>query len=192
MKKVLSVLLAVVMLLALAMPAFAADDITSGSGSATETQPVTATYEDATTSAGTVYYVTISWQTTENTLKYKAGNTAYTWDGATMKYQSGSVTGNGWEGTAKVQVTVTNQSNAEITANASWAQASGLTVACSFDNASVDVESAAKDIGTITDGATGAAQTKTITATIAAPTNGTISSTGATVGTITVSIAPKA
>lgn len=191
MKKTLSILLAVVLMFALALPVFAEGNVANGSGAGSADQAVTATYQEGTesTDVATVYHVTVAWNV-ESSLKYSDGNTTYTWNAEDTKYVA-NVADKGWTGEATVTITVTNKSNADVTAAAAWANAEGITAACAFDEVTKTIESAAKDV-TVADGETGAAKTGKITATVAAPTAGTISENNATVGTITVNIAKTA
>lgn len=189
MKKTLSILLAVVLMFALALPVFAEDNVadTSG-GTGSADQAVTAQYDKGTDDkeVATVYHVTVAWNV-ESTLKYSDGNTTYTWNADDTKYVA-TTENKGWTGDATVAITVTNKSNAEVTATAAWANAANITAACTFDEVTKTIGSAAEDVE-VADQAKGAAKTGEITATVAAPTAGTISENNATVGTITVSIA---
>lgn len=189
MKKTLSILLAVVLMFALALPVFAEGNVADASGAGSADQAVTATYQAGTesTEVATVYHVTVDWKV-ESTLKYYNGTTTYTWNANDTKYEANEPTDKGWTGDATVTITVTNKSNAKVTATADWANAEGITAACTFDGNGATIESAAKDV-TVADGETGEAKTDMITASVAAPTAGTISENNATVGTITVSIA---
>lgn len=115
MKKVTSLLLALVMALALAVPAFAEDTWPADKD---KTKDVTATYtKESLTSTGNVYYVTIKWEATneETPLSYTGKQATYTWNGETMKYtENAGATEAKWEGAAGYKVTVTNQSNASV------------------------------------------------------------------------------
>lgn len=118
MKKVTSLLLALVMALALAVPAFA-ETITPAEGSEPAQKDVTANYkQESLTSTGNVYYVTIKWEaTTEETpLSYTGKQATYTWNGETMQYSENTATTKqaAWAGAAGYKVTVTNQSNASV------------------------------------------------------------------------------
>lgn len=133
MKKITSLLLALVMALALAVPAFAAgEEIDPAAGSEGKTKDVTAKYtapEDR--DGGTVYYFTIKWaQNEEKNLAYVGADTTYTWDGANMKYvptptNPGQVVG--WQGSNGYNVTVTNQSNEKVSVTTSAPANFGLT-----------------------------------------------------------------
>lgn len=116
MKKVTSLLLALVMALALAVPAFAEDTWPADKD---KTKDVTATYtKESLTSTGNVYYVTIKWEATneETPLSYTGKQATYTWNGETMKYSENTDTTKqaAWAGAAGYKVTVTNQSNAIV------------------------------------------------------------------------------
>ena len=192
MKKALSFILAAVMLFALAVPAFAVDNVTSGNNAGSASENVTADYEAGKTTAATVYLVNVTWGVTSE-LKYSDGTTTYIWNANTTEYTQGTTSGQGWTGDAKVDITVTNKSNAAITATASWANAQGITAACTFDSEKdkVDVESAATGTDLSANQLKGSEKTGTIKATVTVS-NGTITQSNAVVGTITVNIAAKA
>lgn len=204
MKKVTSLLLALVMALALAVPAFAAGTEIEPAEGGKKTQDVTANYKgDSLTSTGTVYYVTIKWDpTTETTaLKYTGKQATYTWNGADMKYiENEGATEAKWEGAAGYKVTVTNQSNAKVNASTSASANFGLIATASGDTNKTELVSAARtesgDEITYTQvGVKGKEDTLVVTYTYAdtakkatapdAPTDG---SNTVTVGTITVTV----
>lgn len=196
MKKYLIALLALAMMFALAVPVFAAEESSSETFESLPgdtSQAVKAAYEKGTDNkddVAKVYYVTVDW-TVNSTLKYSDGTTTYTWNAEDTKYDK-ETDGEGWEGSATVTIKVTNKSNDDITAKATWANEGTIVAPCSFtDNGEIEVESAAKDVDLDSDNLQGAAQTKTITATVDQPTAGTINANDATVGTITVHIAAK-
>ena len=193
MKKYLSLVLAAVLMLALAIPAFAESPIT-GNGTGSDSKDITAEYEsmkvdDDASKVAKVYYVTLDWTVT-STLKYSDGTTTFTWNANETKYEAQDPTDDGWTGNAQVAVKVTNQSNDVITADAAWKAAVGIAAECTFENQNVEVKSAAENVK-VANGEVGTAQSETITANVAKPTSGTISQNNAVVGTITVEIAPK-
>ena len=119
MKKVTSLLLALVMALALAVPAFAvelADKEVSGN----RTQDVTAKYTAPKNDYSQKdYYFTIVWTPdAANALAYEGKNATYTWNGKEMKYvekiNNKDENKIGWSGTAKYTVNVANQSNGTV------------------------------------------------------------------------------
>ena len=185
MKRTISILLALVMVLALSIAAFADDDIPISGGN--KSQEVIAQYVSGTVGEpGIIYYVTIEWNTVENTLKYADASSDYVWNPETLTY-SGDSNEAGWSGSAQYTVTVTSRSNAAVVAQASWEGNGNIIANCSFDNNSVYLNSAAADI-TPGDEATGEEQTGSITATIGTPTEGTIDDSSKTVGTLTVTL----
>ena len=112
MKKALSMILVLTMVLALALPA-RAEEITPETGETS--QNVTANYEaPVAKDAGTKYYVTIAWENTATDLKYASEKATYTWSGTELKYEKKVDASAGWSGAATWKITVTNQSNADI------------------------------------------------------------------------------
>ena len=118
MKKVTSLLLALVMALALAVPAFAVD-LTDKEVSGNKTQDVTANYTAPKNAYGQkVYYFTIAWVPGAHDLAYEGKDATYTWDGENMKYKetinNADQTKIGWTGTASYTVNVENRSNDKV------------------------------------------------------------------------------
>lgn len=116
MKKVTSLLLALVMALALAVPAFAE---TFESVPQTSEKEVTADYtEKHVTKSATVYNFTITWDASKNDLAYYGEQAIYTWDTSELKYkpntESETYKAAGWYGKAEVKVTVTNRSEVAL------------------------------------------------------------------------------
>ena len=121
MKKALSMILVLTMVLALALPAMAAETITPTDGESS--MDVKATYTAPKDKiSGNVYTATIAWRAAEVTgeaLTFTGATTAYVWNPATMKYEKkdnveGTSAAAKWTGSAGYVVTVTNKSNAEI------------------------------------------------------------------------------
>lgn len=115
MKKVTSLLLALVMALALAVPAFAVE-LTDKEVSGNKTQDVTAKYTAPINDySQKVYYFTVAWAPGTRDLAYEGKNATYTWNGETMKYtetiNNADQSKIGWTGTASYTVNVANQSN---------------------------------------------------------------------------------
>ena len=146
MKKITSLLLALVMALALAVPAFAEDTWPTETD---KKKDVTASYaEPEDKDAGKVYYLTITWDEIKDTkLTYTGEKTTYTWDGVNMKYDS-KVTNQtevGWKGSTGYTVTVTNQSNAKVSASTSASANFGLVATATGDTTKTELASAARD-----------------------------------------------
>ena len=146
MKKLFALLLALVMALALAVPAFAADTWPDDKD---KSKDVTANYaEPEDKDAGKVYYLTITWDKIKDTeLTYTGEKTTYTWDGVNMKYDS-KVTNQaevGWKGSTGYTVTVTNQSNAKVSASTSASANFGLVATATGDTTKTELASAARD-----------------------------------------------
>lgn len=117
MKKVTSLLLALVMALALAVPAFAEGPFESVPQ--TSEKEVTANYTAKNvTKSATVYNFTITWETPQKDLAYYGEQAIYTWDTSELQYKpnkdSEGYKAAGWYGSAKVVVTVTNRSEVAL------------------------------------------------------------------------------
>lgn len=148
MKKALSMILVLTMVLALALPAMAAEDATVPT---TSSQDVTATYTGpSSVIAGKVYSVTIAWEdVNKGGLTFTDKKTAYVWHPELMKYVAETVEGKTeaakWTGNTGVKVTVTNKSNDAISFTAEASKKyDDLVVSCPTD--SVKVESAVAGI----------------------------------------------
>ena len=190
MKKTLCIILAVVMTFAMAVAVFADNATIQSDGNGTSTQSVNATYKGPTTAAGEVYYVTVTWAAQEGDLTYSAGQTAYNWNGADMMYEADQVSGKGWTGTGIVEVTVTNQSNATITAKGTATNAYDLSITADKE---LTLTSAAVKDGKpleVTSGEKGTEQVDKITFTINSNSSTTEWDGSDTIGTLTVTIAP--
>lgn len=199
MKKVTSLLLALVMALALAVPAFAAETVITpnvGEGS----KNVEAKYtEPKTEDGGKVYYFTVTWaENTKMDLAYTGEDATYTWDGSTMKYikKVNNESEVGWKGSAGYKVTITNQSNDDISATTS-ATANFKLKAAVVGNETATLESAAKGIDFTDTDTKGAASTKVTTYTFSndinntatAPTADDVQANGKVIaGTISVTV----
>lgn len=120
MKKALSMILVLTMVLALALPAMAADGDPITTAPTESSKDVTASYTAPSHKAdqAEVLYFTITWTPTDTSgdgaLAYTGEQATYHWDGETMKYvqnKEGHVNA-GWnKGTAGYTITVSNQSN---------------------------------------------------------------------------------
>ena len=199
MKKTISIMLALVLVLALAIPAFAVEPTTGE-----KSQEVTATYVAAVDGGtpGTVYNVTITWTQNEtHDLTYNGGSQAtYKWNADTLKYEvsDGTNTEAGWSGSTGYKVTVTNRSNANVTVNVSAEANYGLTASANgatnatLDRADQAIYNSNSDGNYWTNDASGVATSMEVTYTYSntgsatAPENA--SSSSITVGKITVSL----
>lgn len=120
MKKVLSFVLALVMVLALSVTVFAEDytytDVTTPKKNDVD---VTAGYEAGTDTKGaTTYKFNVTWNASTTSLKYVGEKAEYVWDAsnpANLHYER-KVTNSdaGWHGSYVLDVTVTNYSNAAL------------------------------------------------------------------------------
>lgn len=198
MKKVTSLLLALVMALALAVPAFAEDTVIVNPADA-QVKNVEASYEGATNTAGeTNYYFTVQWKQTATTLKYEGVKTTYTWDGNKMQYAPKTTNDKtkGWSGSATFEVEVVNQSDASVKMTATADTKFGLVANPSGETTKVLTTAAVKDGNAIpmTDTTTtGTAQKNSVTYTFdttnaTEPTGDGLSDGKITVAMITVTV----
>lgn len=162
MKKITSLILALVMALSLTVTALAADTspvIIKGDaasfGTATKTWNVEVPADFDGTNAPkqesdvtATYYVKIEWSVGTNTLKYVDDKAHYSWkvlgaddaDATTTETDpthAGYAVSQQWEGTAKINVTVTNWSNRAMKADMTFAPVT--TVAASGVTKAIDV-----------------------------------------------------
>ena len=192
MKKYFSLILVLILAFAMASSAFAADSVVgkeNGTGSSSEN--VTADYKKEETNAGNVdkvYHVTVAWDV-KSTIVYSEGTTTFTWNADDTKYEA-TTKDKGWDGTATVNVTVTNKSNDDITATTAWKAAEDITVDATIDQPSIDIDSAAKGVE-VKDKEAGSAKEGTVEVAVKTPTAGAIAAKDAVIGTVTVTIAPK-
>ena len=217
MKKALSMILVLTMVLALALPAMAEEIIVtwpSDANSKVSTQNVTATYtkESHTETKGDVLYFTITWTpAATQTLKYTGEQATYTWNGANMSYNKNTDTADGyvaagWYGSTGYTVEVKNQSNIDLkVTNSASENTYNLTLTQSIDDAkavtyaetSKVLERASKNVS-FEGGATGTPTTVKVSYTYAAPTDGATppeaptSGETLTVGTLTVKVEKNA
>lgn len=115
MKKVTSLLLALVMALALAVPAFAEDLDTTTEVNGNVSQNVEANVSITKDQTISKYYVTVTWTTPS--FSYSFGGTEYTWDTDGLKYNTKALGTNGWgtngdaSQTENFKLEVTNKSD---------------------------------------------------------------------------------
>ena len=146
MKKVLSLIAALSLTLSMSATVFAADndpikDVNTGN---TKDISITAQYEKGTDKIPTVYHVTVSWNQT-GTLTYTVGSDTYDWQTDSLTYKKTEGTGK-WEcADAKVNITVTNRSNAAVNASIAEVKAQGSLTVTGNASELVKVNSAAKE-----------------------------------------------
>lgn len=172
MKKIISLILTVVMVMSLTTVAFAAEGDQTNVGTGDYSTNVTGTYVAGTASNGTVFSVDIAWSGMSFT--YHAEQ-APVWDAAEHSYSKAVAAY--WEGEGTI--TVTNHSNAKISAVPTYKAAAG------YDDADMTFSTDELKLASAAD--TNAAVTGTITVTP----DGFLPemSAAATIGSITVTIA---
>ena len=172
MKKIISLILALAVIMSLSITAFAVEGVGNGG---TDSADVKGTYKS--TAASTVYSVDISWSGLEFTY-----NGAYEgeWNPNTHSYdnatKAGWADGNG-------TITVTNHSNTGITAVPTYKAATG------YESASMTFSTNPLTVATADNGVAGGAGTA-VNGTIFVTPTGTLpqGTSGAVIGTITITI----
>lgn len=193
MKKIISLLLALVMVMGLSVTAFAANPAES-TVPASSDATITASYTNPDYAIQHAYRATIAWEQT-GTIQYTSGTqTLYTWDTTGLKYnQTTQDIPAKWNvsNDAQVKITVTNFSDEGIVATCAQAAPlanSGVTsIESNFVNNKNSVEIASAAGASVTD--TGAAKDDSVTLNI---TNviGTITE-ACQIGSVTVSLTIK-
>lgn len=130
MKKVTSLLLALVMALALAVPAFAVDTWPTD---ADKSKDVTAKYTTSKDETVNTYFVTVTWGTAPEFI-YNYQGTKYVWQPGSLSYKADGKTGTeGWvESSKNVSLEVKNKSdmavNCSVGTSVDASQKGGLTL----------------------------------------------------------------
>ena len=148
MKKALSLIAALSLTLSMSATVFAAEETGPAIGDVTtnNTQDIsiTAQYEKGADKIPTVYHVTVSWNQT-GTLTYSVGSDTYDWQTDSLTYNKTKGTGK-WEcADAKVNITVTNRSNAAVNASIAEVKAQGSLTVTGNASELVKVNSAPKE-----------------------------------------------
>ena len=185
MKKIISLLLALVMVMGLSVTAFADGSATQTTTPTTSDASITANYVSPDADYVHTYKATVAWQQT-GTIKYTDATTVYTWDTDKLEYNTSSNTENNkWTlDNAKVAITVTNYSDQGITAKCADPAATGTVTSISgqYDKTDLSLASAYVEAGT--------SEAKSDTATLTInDVQGKITTDGAVIGTITVTLA---
>lgn len=188
MKKVLSLIAALSLTLSMSATVFADEE----TGPAIEDLPksqdisITAQYEKGADKIPTVYHVTVSWEQT-GTLVYKEKSDTYTWNPGSLDYTHTVDDGGDWflgegDNAPKVNITVTNRSNAAVKASIDQVKAQETLTVTGNGSEPVTVASAAKvDLN-----ATGSEQKGNLTYTITSVEGAIDQNT--TIATLTVKI----
>lgn len=118
MKKIMSLVLALALVLSMGVTVFAEESDTVETVPGSKNIDVTAKYEAGNKAwGGEKYYVIISW-TEANSLKYKDNTVTYNWNTTDMKYEESKDTDGAFvsDGKDVITVKVENKSNMAITA----------------------------------------------------------------------------
>ena len=194
MKKVLSLILVLAMVMCLSVTAFATGNPSTmtevpGSGSV----GIVAGYEKTTDNVVHKYDVTIGWATS-GTLKYTVDKDTYTWNTNTLQYDKELNTNGTWTAdNVKVTITITNRSDAAIKVECGDpVEAEGITAITGHYGEGTDT-TATLNIASAANGltGTGAEQSGSATYTITGV-DGAITADATTIGTITVAISAPA
>lgn len=196
MKKILSFVLALVMVLALSVTAFAVDytDVNTPKENNVE---VTAGYTAGSDTEGaTVYKFNVSWDASDTSLKYVGEQAEYVWnvdDPANLHYKRNVTNAKqaGWSGSYVLDVTVTNYSNAALSLKTAATTSQDLDITNNGDkeqtvaNAAVDKDNGDAVIDWKNTTTKGSEQTATVSYTFTPKTDAG-APTGASGNSITV------
>lgn len=196
MKKIISLLLALVMVMGLSVTAFAAPTSSDKTSvPANETASITASYEAGSTTKDPVYKVNVAWEQV-GTIKYVGAKDVYDWNTGTLVYDKKDTSvPAGWSvsSDAAVNIIVTNYSNAAI--QATCGEPTALNGVAKIEGSYADNQSTSVlNLGTADNGlgTDGAGQPVVLTANYTiTKVEGSITETNTTIGTITVSLAAK-
>ena len=177
MKKKTALVLTLAMVFSLAPLSAYADTITAGGGTASHDVKATYRADSSGGAGGTVYSVDITWGDMAFTYTAEAG----IWDPAKHAYTGAE--GGAWtvDKDSGNTITVTNHSNADVTAAFSYAAAEGFTgISGSFDKESLALKTA---VGTEVANAPKGTAALTLTGAL-----GSDTAANTTIGTITVTL----
>lgn len=151
MKKVLSLIAALSLTLSMSATVFADEETGPAIEDLPKSQPIsiTAQYTKGENIIPTVYNVTVSWNQT-GTLVYKEKSDTYTWNPGSLDYTHTVDNGGDWslgegDNAPKVNITVTNRSNAAVKASIDQVKAQGTLAVTGNGSEPVTVASAAQE-----------------------------------------------
>lgn len=197
MKKIMSLVLALALVLSMGVTVFAADNSTTidnETGSGSQDVEVKAGYEAGNKAwGGEKYYVTISW-TEVNSLKYKDNTVTYNWNTTNMRYEVSNGTDGAFvsDGKDVITVKVENKSNMAITATCSVNKETGYEMYVAYgttNGSSFDVGTNAPKKYTDLDPVTSVKEETSVTI---SNVSGTAITQETKVATLTVTIAKSA
>lgn len=182
MKKVLGFVLALVMVMALSVTAFAESEIYNGlDKAATKDVDVTAGYTAGSDTKGaTTYKFTVSWEASDTSLRYVGKQIEYVWDAndTTKLHYKEDVKNEGaagWFGKYVLDVTVTNYSNAALSLKTTATATQDLDITNNGEKdqtvANAAVDSSKNEIHYTNTEAKGSQQTATVSYTFAPKTD---------------------
>lgn len=174
MKRLFTILIALVLVLSMSVSAFAAEGSVNGQGIGEQTIDVTANYQTGGTEP--VYSVDITWESM--TFTYTDSGVKV-WNPSTHTYSVN--TSGGWDKTT-ANITVTNHSNVDVAVAVTYASVQQDT------GISGRITGGSKTLAAGQENKPNEADSMTATLTISGKPNSTVTETGVNIGTITIKI----